>query len=170
MLGHDGKRLDPDRNDLADWRELFAQELRDQGVDAEATKREVRGVVLKPERPVVHQIKKDKRVPKVEVLQELDAIAVLTAERQVALVEAGTWVAKINAVQQRVRSGWLALAEQLKRDPVKSVFTTAGHQERLRRVQQAGAAYQVQLVARRAGEAPRSAMRFQARTADFSGI
>ncbi|WP_457324851.1 relaxase/mobilization nuclease domain-containing protein, partial [Roseateles sp. P5_E11] len=38
-----GQRLNPRKADLARWRETFAEELREQGVDAEATRRAVRG-------------------------------------------------------------------------------------------------------------------------------
>jgi len=39
----DGKRLNPRKADLHRWRETFAQRLREQGVDAEATRQFARG-------------------------------------------------------------------------------------------------------------------------------
>jgi hypothetical protein len=42
--GRDGKRLNPRKADLQRWRERFAQELRDHGVEANATPRRTRGV------------------------------------------------------------------------------------------------------------------------------
>jgi len=39
----DGKRLNPRKADLQRWRETFAQRLREQGVDAEATRQFARG-------------------------------------------------------------------------------------------------------------------------------
>lgn len=49
-LGADGARLTPKREDLEIWRERFAETLRDHGVDAEATSRHTRGVIVRPER------------------------------------------------------------------------------------------------------------------------
>lgn len=40
-----GKRLRPYEADLRRWRETFAEKLRDRGVDAEATRRSVRGAI-----------------------------------------------------------------------------------------------------------------------------
>ncbi len=42
--GRNGERLNPRRQDLAAWREQFAQALRERGVAAEATARRTRGV------------------------------------------------------------------------------------------------------------------------------
>ncbi|WP_175962624.1 relaxase/mobilization nuclease domain-containing protein [Burkholderia pyrrocinia] len=41
--GPDGRRLNPRKQDLHHWREVFAQQLREHGVDANATPRMVRG-------------------------------------------------------------------------------------------------------------------------------
>lgn len=162
LLGHDGKKLDPRKNDLADWREAFAEALREQGVDAEATWRAARGVVLKPDRPVVHQIKKSGRVSQTEVMAELDAISILKAEQRGVPVAAGPWEAKIAAEQEAVRSAWLAIADQLGRDPVKPVFLPEGHLPRVRRAQQAGADFQATLAAPDPGESPRPVKRLGA--------
>lgn len=48
MRGHDGKRLNPRKADLQQWRENFAEALQAQGIEAAATARRARGVVLKP--------------------------------------------------------------------------------------------------------------------------
>lgn len=47
-LGIDGKKLDPRKEDLQVWREVFAQKLWDQKIPAKATYRESRGVVERP--------------------------------------------------------------------------------------------------------------------------
>src|SRR5699024_712956 len=39
-VGHDGKRLSPNKKQLQSWRESFAEALREQGVKAEATPRQ----------------------------------------------------------------------------------------------------------------------------------
>lgn len=41
--GRDGRRLNPRKADLRRWREVFAEKLRELGVDAEATERATRG-------------------------------------------------------------------------------------------------------------------------------
>ncbi|HRD86172.1 MAG TPA: conjugal transfer protein TraS, partial [Rubrivivax sp.] len=38
-----GKRLNPRKADLHRWRETFAEKLRDQGIEAEATRQATRG-------------------------------------------------------------------------------------------------------------------------------
>jgi uncharacterized protein (DUF2267 family) len=46
-VGRDGRRLAPSPDDLQQWRERFARELRHRGVEAEATPRQARGAVRK---------------------------------------------------------------------------------------------------------------------------
>ncbi|WP_372784807.1 relaxase/mobilization nuclease domain-containing protein [Phenylobacterium sp.] len=55
-LGDDGRRLNPKKADLTEWREGFARALRDRGVEAEATPRRARGVTRKSERAPVRKI------------------------------------------------------------------------------------------------------------------
>ena len=52
----DGTRLNPRKADLGRWRETFAQHLREQGIEANATQRRTRGVVQKGERQAVRNI------------------------------------------------------------------------------------------------------------------
>lgn len=56
-LGRNGERLNPKKADLQAWRELFAQALRDRGVEAEATPRRARGVTRKAERQSVRKLR-----------------------------------------------------------------------------------------------------------------
>ncbi len=56
--GRHGQRLNPRKADLQRWRELFAEKLREQGIEANATPRQVRGVVRKPEHHAVRNIQK----------------------------------------------------------------------------------------------------------------
>lgn len=55
--GHQGQRLNPRKADLDLWRQVFAQALRDRGVEAEATPRRARGVTRKPERAAPRKIR-----------------------------------------------------------------------------------------------------------------
>jgi hypothetical protein len=56
-LGVGGERLNPKKADLQLWRELFAQALRERGVEAEATPRRARGVTRKAERQPVRKLR-----------------------------------------------------------------------------------------------------------------
>ncbi len=60
-VGNDGKRLTAGPEDLQEWRERFARELRRHGVEAEATPRQARGLVRKSDRIAVHKIEKQGR-------------------------------------------------------------------------------------------------------------
>lgn len=51
-----GVRLNPRKADLQNWREVFAEKLRDNGIEANATNRLARGVVRKSERQAVKHI------------------------------------------------------------------------------------------------------------------
>ena len=55
-VGRDGKRLNPRKADLQKWRERFAEQLRERGLEANATPRRARGVVKKAEKQAVHNI------------------------------------------------------------------------------------------------------------------
>lgn len=55
MSGRGGVRLNPRKADLQEWREAFAEALRERGVEAEATPRRARGVVRKSERTPVRK-------------------------------------------------------------------------------------------------------------------
>lgn len=56
-LGDSGERLNPKKGDLETWRQVFAQALRDRGVEAEATPRRARGVTRKAERGPIRRIR-----------------------------------------------------------------------------------------------------------------
>jgi type IV secretory pathway VirD2 relaxase len=56
-LGDHGERLNPKKADLEAWRQVFAQALRDRGVEAEATPRRARGITRKSERAPLRRIR-----------------------------------------------------------------------------------------------------------------
>jgi len=62
IAGFDGYRLQHRKGDVASWRESFAEHLRAQGIEANATTRKARGVVQRPVRQAIQQIEKDGRV------------------------------------------------------------------------------------------------------------
>ncbi|HDR9053164.1 TPA: relaxase/mobilization nuclease domain-containing protein [Burkholderia vietnamiensis] len=55
--GRDGHRLNPRKADLQRWRERFAQELRDRGVEANATPRRTRGATQPCERQGIRHVR-----------------------------------------------------------------------------------------------------------------
>lgn len=55
--GRDGRRLNPRKADLQRWRERFAQELRDRGVEANATPRRTRGTTQQYELQAVRHMR-----------------------------------------------------------------------------------------------------------------
>jgi hypothetical protein len=62
--GYDGKRLNPRKADLQDWRESFAEKLREHGIEANATKRPTRGVTKVPSKQsVIHMRKRGHDLP-----------------------------------------------------------------------------------------------------------
>lgn len=56
-LGDHGERLNPKKVDLDTWRQVFAQALRDRGVEAEATPRRARGITRKAERTPLRKLR-----------------------------------------------------------------------------------------------------------------
>jgi len=57
-LGRNGVRLNPRKADLQRWREIFADRLRENGIEANATRRPVRGVTKRPRKQAVVHLEK----------------------------------------------------------------------------------------------------------------
>lgn len=56
-LGFDNSKLNPRKDDLQKWRESFAAEMQNQGVEnAEATPRKTRGVIKKSEKKLIRRV------------------------------------------------------------------------------------------------------------------
>ena len=126
-LGFDGTRLNPRKADLQEWRETFAEYMRDQGVDAEATPRRSRGVVRKPERNVIRHIEHGDethkaRVPHVMAAKVKQAAEELTAEAKGLPVPAKPWEESLKARQREVRRAWLAAAAALEQESTRLTF------------------------------------------------
>ena len=58
-----GKRLNPRKADLQHWREGFAEQLRDIGIDANATPRRTRGVTQPTLKQAGHHVRKRQSIP-----------------------------------------------------------------------------------------------------------
>lgn len=132
--GLNGERLHPRKADLQEWRESFAEKMRQQGYEAEATPRRSRGVVQKAKKQVVWGLENrpakldDKGNP---VLNEqgkpiVKGSRVMRAKLEEAAADlqgrggAGNpYRDKIKATQDEVRAGWLAGAKALAGSPDK---------------------------------------------------
>jgi type IV secretory pathway VirD2 relaxase len=113
-LGFDGRRLNPRKADLQRWRDVFAERLREQGIDCESTPRRARGVVKKSaRRPLHHAEKRDPRTARTESTVKEQASELIgktvAAERP--------WEAAIRTRQAMVRSTWLEAAKSLEGSP-----------------------------------------------------
>lgn len=126
-LGFDGRRLNPRKADLQLWREGFAETMREEGVEAEASPRRSRGVVKKAVKSVIQHIERgDKshppRVPKVKAEQIREAAQELAAEAKGQMSQAKPWEQQIAARQAAVRRAWLAAAQALEQPKPPIVY------------------------------------------------
>jgi len=65
MRGYDGEKLNPGKADLRRWRETFAESLRENGIEVDATPRYKRGVGQKGHKQSLHHLRK-RETPKVD--------------------------------------------------------------------------------------------------------
>lgn len=80
MVGHDGKRLNPRKADLENWRLAFARQLNARGIDAVATRRRVRLQRKKGESQAVRQIKDRGEEPLREGTSKTQDVAQMRAQ------------------------------------------------------------------------------------------
>lgn len=120
MRGIDGRRLNPRKVDLDDWREAFAEAMRCEGVDAEATPRALRGVVRKAQRSVIRHIergdgRRPPRISKVRAAKVKEAAVDLEATSRGEAAHGRPWEGRIAARQQATRAAWLAAADEIEK-------------------------------------------------------
>lgn len=96
-VGNDGIRLNPRKGDLQYWREQFAEKLRDQGIEANATPRRARGVVQKAEKQAVRHIDAE-----FEQGKRQEPARVTKAKRQEAEAEVKTGKKRANPAQDNI--------------------------------------------------------------------
>lgn len=113
-LGTDGARLNPKKADLQAWRALFAEALRDRGVEAEATPRRARGVSRKAERGPLRRIRQ-RFAAGVGAMARVERSAWRAAAADLAggPAAARDWDAALSARQARVRALYLGQARLL---------------------------------------------------------
>ena len=170
MKGFDGKRLNPHKADLQHWRESFAERLREQGEDAEATARRSRGVDRKAESSIVRHIDAPNgdlthapRVSKVKALKIREAVQEIIAEDNGVTLPRKPWMEKIADRKAKVRSSWLAAADALDNQSTSTKLADRKFNERpnydragshaSRAVQRQAALYQSRLEQDEAGTA-----------------
>lgn len=109
-LGHDRKRLHVKKGQPQKWRESFAEALRKQGIDAEASPRAVRAVVKKGVNQIVRHIRESGR----ESSSDRNKVKEIINEYANKDTQEKPWEKKIKERQSLVRKTWLEAAKELK--------------------------------------------------------
>ncbi len=118
VLGDDGTRLNPRKADLEAWRQVFAQALRDRGVEAEATPRRARGITRKAERTPLRKMRERHEAGRGEPARVQRAAYHEAAQAAFGgQAERPPWEARLVERQTRVRGLYLAQAQLLGRSP-----------------------------------------------------
>jgi hypothetical protein len=121
MRGYNGEKLRLGKKELHDMRKQFAEKLRENGIDVDATYRSERGVVRKPERQVVRNIKSKRgKTPKVEEEALSDAVSDLKGQGRER-----PWEPKIKAQREKLASEFKHIAKSLKETKEQSAVKVA---------------------------------------------
>ncbi len=115
--GADGARLAPKKADLDHWRQVFAQALRDRGVDAEATPRRARGVALKAERTPIRKMRERHAAGRGPLPMALGEASRAAAAAASGPVTPTAWERRIVRRQAQIRTAYLAQARLLQGSP-----------------------------------------------------
>ena len=113
--GFDGKQLRTTPEKLQHWRESFAERLRERGIDAEATPRQVRGVVRRAEKQVFRHM--DPQRSHVLQARAQEAREALQAEAEGRQIDASPWDSDVKTWQGKSKAEWLRLAHDLRTQP-----------------------------------------------------
>lgn len=112
------------KSDLQEWRETFAEKMRDQGVEAEATPRRARGVVKKARTQSMHHLAQRPRESTVIAAQVDQAIRETTGTP----APPKPWEVAIEKQQRKVREIYSTLQTHMQAEPEP---TAAGASDRL---------------------------------------
>ena len=121
--GFDGKQLRTSPEKLQHWRESFAERLRERGIDAEATPRQVRGVVRRAEKQMFRHMDDPApkgRAPRQSRVQQAriqEAREALQAEAEGRQIDEGPWNKEVKSWQGNTKAEWLRLARDLRDQP-----------------------------------------------------
>ena len=126
--GRDGRKLNPRKADLQAWREAFAEKVREQGYEAEATPRRARGIVRKAQRAVVRHIETGDPThkPRVSRVRAAKTKEIAQELAQGSPAKDKPWEKAILACQEKVRQSWLAASETLEREGAPEGVDLAG--------------------------------------------
>jgi type IV secretion system T-DNA border endonuclease VirD2 len=117
-LGHDGTRLHIPKGKTQEWREDFAEALRGQGIEAEATRRAERGVTRKGEKQAVKYLRERLNNLTPPKAPEVDKVAVREAQERLAgKGKPEPWKEKILARQKEMRAMWERVGQGLAKSP-----------------------------------------------------
>ncbi len=125
--GFNGRQLHVPKGQVQQWRQDFAERLRERGIDAEATPRNMRGVVRKPEKQVLRHID-DPEPPKGRAPRQSRVMKSRLQEAEAAMQGEGPdrpWEAAVRASQGRTKATWLRAAQDLETRPT-ALKTTDG--------------------------------------------
>lgn len=109
-VGPDGRRLAPGPQELQQWRERFARELRKLGIEAEATPRQARGKVRKTSSTAILKALERGVQPKVLMLVREQAEREAQAPTE---TKPHTWSRAIQLRQENIRRAYLVRADAL---------------------------------------------------------
>ena len=109
--GFDLTWLKRSKADLQEWRERFAQKMRDQSVEAEATPRRARGVIRKAKTQAMNHLAKEPKRSTVMRAKVDDAIREIDGQKPAA---DQPWDRAIVERQSKVRGAYEAIAKELR--------------------------------------------------------
>lgn len=126
--GFDKRRLHIKKGDPQLWRESFVEKLKEQGIEASATSRRLRGVVKKSESQAIVKIRERGEIPITDKKKVAEVIREAEAEKRGQKV-VKPWEAAIARKQIEIRKDWLNAAEALKQSSSKSDVSLASQIE-----------------------------------------
>jgi hypothetical protein len=109
-VSEQGVRLKIKKATLREWRAEFARHLRDQGIEANATERAVRGETRSPQKDAIYRA--ERRGASTYMREHVQAVAT-ELSRGTPVPEPGK--ATLLATRQQVEAGWTAINENLTR-------------------------------------------------------
>ena len=114
-VGRDGRRLAPGPENLQQWRERFARELRRLGVEAEATPKQARGIIRKASHLGIKKAEQRGMEPLVRRAEKTKAACEASSPK---LPKPPDWSRGIQTRQENIRQSYLGYADELiKGDP-----------------------------------------------------
>jgi type IV secretory pathway VirD2 relaxase len=124
-LGFDGHRLNPRRDDLQAWREIFAEACREMGIAAEATPRRARGVVKKPQKQAIRHADRDEKTGPRSTVQKNKAREAVAAVLRPGDGQSGPWDRAIKLRRQEICETWNDAAKALEGIATESAVALA---------------------------------------------